>query len=92
VIKPFHHLDPVVPELTWLRGTMHDCKGQETWSLAEVSALLWERGTPPDAGEGERQKAGNSGLCAGLVMEGKALTPHLCKRGFLLGHQIKAVK
>lgn len=93
VIKPFHHLDPVVPELTWIHGTTCDRTGQETfWSLAEVSTLLRERGPPPEAGEGERQKAGNAGLCAGLAMEGKVLAPRLCKCSFLLWHRIKAVK
>lgn len=58
MVKPFYHLDPVVPELTWIQGTTGDPKGQETfWSMAEVSALLWERRlSPPDVGEGERQK------------------------------------
>lgn len=88
MIKPFHHLDPVVPELTWLCGTRCDPKGQETsWSLAQVSPFLQERRPPPDAGEGERQKAGDTGLCTGLVVEGKVLTPH-----FLLWHRIKMVK
>lgn len=76
MIKPFHRLHPMAPELAWIHGTTCHPKGQETsWSLAEVSIHLQEGGPPPEAGEGERQKAGNAGLGTGLAREGKGLTP-----------------